>query len=240
MTPEPARNFSQWHFRARLAPRVFLELSEALACPRCGPPQGVIVLVDELSESRVIEGRLDCPSCESRFAIAAGVVDFGAPESDLEDSTAAAARLEASPTPEPDRAVLLAALLGLHEASGYVLLGPGLETVAADLTNLAGESEFVLLSAAPPAPEDAKALSSRVSVVCGTQPDRLPLLNNRLAGAGLVAASADLCLAAYAAVRPGANLAVLDPLPGTEALLAGAGAQVLAAEDRAIAVRRAS
>ena len=41
-----------------------------------------------------------------------------------------------------------------------------------------------------------------------------------------------------AAVRPDANLAVLDPLPGTEALLVEAGAHVLAAEDRAVAVRR--
>jgi uncharacterized protein YbaR (Trm112 family) len=219
---------------------VFLELAEALACPRCGPPQGLIVLVDQLAERRVIEGRLDCPNCESRFPIEGGVVSFDAPEyADPIDAPPLAAHPEGSSDPaEPDGAVLLAALLGLHEASGYVLLGPGLETVAAGLTDLAAESEFVLLSAALAPSLDADMLRSRVSVVCGAHTGRLPLLNDRLAGAGLIAASPDLCLAAYAALRPGANLAVLDPLPGTEALLVEAGAHVLAAEDRAVAVRR--
>ena len=220
---------------------MFLELAEALACPRCGPPQGLIVLVDQLAERRVVEGRLDCPNCESRFPIEAGVVSFGPSERvDPGDAPALAAHPERSSiVAEPDQAILLAALLGLHEASGYVLLGPGLETVVADLANLAAESEFVLLSAGPPPLSlGANILRSRVSVVCSPHPERLPLLNNRLVGAGLAAAWPNLCLAAYAAIRPGSNLAVLDPLPGTEALLAGAGAEVLASEDRAIAVRR--
>ncbi|MEN8144543.1 MAG: hypothetical protein ABFS14_06270 [Gemmatimonadota bacterium] len=220
---------------------MFLELAEALACPLCGPPQGLIVLVDQMAERRVSEGRLDCPNCETRFPIEAGVVFFGGPEAaDCLGVPAPASHRDGSSDPAaPGRAVLLAALLGLHEVSGYVLLGPTLETVAAELSRLAGESEFVLLSSPLAGPLDARARTSRVSVVRGTRSGRLPLLNNRLTGAGLAAAPPDLCLAAYAAVRPGANLAVLDPLPDTQALLVEAGAQILAAEDRGIAARRA-
>ncbi len=236
MTPGLVKSFSNWHSRTGLAPRVLLELVEVLACPRCGPPQGLIVLVDRLAERRVVEGRLDCPNCESRFPIDAGVVSFGMSES--EDRVETRAPAANSGHAEPSRAVLLAALLGLHEATGYVLLGPGLEELAEDLADLAARIEFLLLSAAQSASLKGGESFSRVSIVCGTQPGRLPLLNNRLAGAGLASASPELCLAAYATIRTGANLAVLDPLPGTEALLDGAGAQVLAAESRAIAVRR--
>ena len=45
---------------------MLLDLSESLACPRCGPPQRVIVLVERMEGGRVLDGRLDCPGCESR------------------------------------------------------------------------------------------------------------------------------------------------------------------------------
>ena len=48
---------------------MLLELSEVLACPRCGPPQVMVAVVHESVGHRVTRGFLGCPTCDSRFPI---------------------------------------------------------------------------------------------------------------------------------------------------------------------------
>lgn len=98
-------------------------LSDLLTCPRCGPTHGLILLPDEVRDRRVTTGVLGCANCRERYAVTDGVAD-------LREGA-----VEAAPRPgrgvgsgerDPEEAVRLAALLGLAEGGGTVLIaGPG-------------------------------------------------------------------------------------------------------------------
>lgn len=57
---------------------MLLDLSEVFVCPRCRPDQGLVVLVDEIRDRRVVRGHLGCPECDARFPVEDGVLRFGA------------------------------------------------------------------------------------------------------------------------------------------------------------------
>jgi uncharacterized protein YbaR (Trm112 family) len=56
-----------------------LLLTDRLACPRCGPAFGLILLADKLVERRVHDGVLGCPNCRDSFSIRDGFADLRAP-----------------------------------------------------------------------------------------------------------------------------------------------------------------
>lgn len=177
-----------WSFRhdpaRRPAAPVFIELTEALACPICllragrPPPQGLVTVVKALRERRVSAGHLGCPTCETRFPIRDGEIDFGLreaagveagegidPAGGIQSAggnrTAGgnqpAARIEVDGE-SPPNAVELAALLGLHpEARGYYLLDEGLAVLAGAVAGWAPGAEFLVLASEDesfPASED--------------------------------------------------------------------------------------
>jgi len=55
-----------------------LVLTDVLACPRCGPPFGLILLADSMRERRVLEGVLGCPNCYGRYPVRGGLADLRA------------------------------------------------------------------------------------------------------------------------------------------------------------------
>lgn len=136
-----------------------IELSEMLACPRCGPEQGVVLLVDEFRGRRVLSGRLGCPECDGRYPVWAGVVDLSAGPSEGEAGPEAEA--PSLPVTEPDGgrepdggggggdegelAVEVAALLDVPNRKRPVLLGPRLGASAARVAELAEGVEILLL-----------------------------------------------------------------------------------------------
>ncbi|MCA9737571.1 MAG: Trm112 family protein [Gemmatimonadetes bacterium] len=92
-----------------------LLLTDRLACPRCGPAFGLILLARTLEERRVLEGELGCPNCRQRYAVRAGLADLRATAS----STTPPSTLEAATAEE---ALRVAALVGVREGPAQVLL----------------------------------------------------------------------------------------------------------------------
>lgn len=199
---------------------MFIELTEHLACPACGPPQGLVAVVEGAAERRVREGYLGCPACEARYPIRAGEVRFAE---------------EGAVPPEPvaEEPAAIAALLGAGpDGGGILLLGPRLAERAADVARLAG-AEVVALGG-PPVPAGAS-----VSLLRGVRPSALPLLDGRVRGVALAAPAPEDVEEAVRVLAPGGRLAAFRPGPELAALARELALEVLAAEERAlVAVRR--
>lgn len=93
--------------------------TDRLACPRCGPAFGLILLADRVVDRRVLEGSFGCANCRERFPVRGGFGDFRPPPAAplAEDPRAA------DPGPDdPEGALRLAAMLGVTEGPGTLLL----------------------------------------------------------------------------------------------------------------------
>jgi uncharacterized protein YbaR (Trm112 family) len=215
-----------------------LLLTDILACPRCGPEFGLILLARDLRDRRIHSGWLGCANCRDRYLVHDGFGDFRAPADAPPASRATAgpgpAAGGAGPSAGADAAaVRIAALLGLTDGGGYALIaGPGarhggdvarlvegLEIVAAD-PNLSAESETPGVS--------------RIAV-----DRRLPFYSARLRGVWLSGDAADTLLEEALRVVQRGGRVVLDGAPAdAEQRLERAGFAVRAREgDTLLAVR---
>src|SRR5512133_2993550 len=89
-------------------------LTDLSTCPRCGPEYGLILLVEDIEDRRVVRGSLGCPNCRERYAITDGVGDFR-----LGEEVALGAPVAA------EAVVRLVALAGVTSPPGHLLLvGP--------------------------------------------------------------------------------------------------------------------
>jgi uncharacterized protein YbaR (Trm112 family) len=137
---------------------MYILLTDALTCPRCGPDFGLLVLADRMEERRVIEGALGCANCRSSYPIRNAAADLRVAPSASTESTGATESDEAGPSDEDgEAAVRLAALMGLAGASGLAMLaGPGARHASAvsalvpELEVVAVTDEPVARAAAPP------------------------------------------------------------------------------------------
>lgn len=137
---------------------MFLELAEALDCPSCRSSVGLVAFATETQDRRVIQGWLGCPLCELEFPIDGGSIDFSgiagpAVATEVEsDGKVSFESGECIPPTVPlqwaespsDQVVRLAAMLGLGDRDGMVLLlGPSLSSSAVQLTKLAERIEVL-------------------------------------------------------------------------------------------------
>ncbi|HEV2146362.1 MAG TPA: Trm112 family protein, partial [Longimicrobiaceae bacterium] len=90
-------------------------LTDVLRCPRCGPEFGLVLLADGVEDRRVSGGRLGCANCREAYPIRGGETDLRVPGGERLPEAEGARGGE-------EEAVRLAALLGLTEAWGSVLL----------------------------------------------------------------------------------------------------------------------
>ncbi len=96
-----------------------LLVTDRLACPRCGPEFGLILLSDVVRDRRILEGHFGCANCRERYPVRGGFGDFRPPP---------AAPLEEEPEgadPGPDDAeggLRLAAMLGVSKGPAHLLL----------------------------------------------------------------------------------------------------------------------
>jgi uncharacterized protein YbaR (Trm112 family) len=202
-------------------------LTDALACPRCGPDFGLVLLADRIEDRQVLQGSLGCPNCRETYRITDGAADLrttAAPAGPEPDAGAGA------PHADPqEAAVRVAALLGLADATGTVLLaGPG-AVLAPHVSALVPGVRVVAYTSAP-APNPA---SPGVDPVAGGP--RLPFRSGALRGVALTGGATEALLAeALRALAPGARLVVEPADPGTAGALRGLGANVMLEEEAAV------
>lgn len=197
---------------------MFLELAEVLDCPDCEESVGLVTFVDRAESRRVVEGRLGCPLCEIEVPIRRGTMRF-----DLSDAARRATPRAGTAHPAgetaPEAALRLAALLGVSERAGMVvLLGPRLAAHAAAIARLGDRLEVLvwLPDAADRSPSVAAVVEDLVAGVdplLGAAPHRWPIRSGALHGIA-VAAPMTLPLSEITrCARPGARLVVETPTP---------------------------
>lgn len=200
---------------------MFIELSEALVCPACGPPQGLVVVVDRLDGRRVLDGFLGCPICEARFPIRAGVVELGAGEGPPR---------ELKSGPDSERvAVTIAALFDIRDGGGYILLDEALAPVAAKVAGLTGGCEVISLADSAPGNDPPAPGVNRVTGAGGS----LPVQSGRLRALAFGQPTEARLRDAIRALGPEGRLVVLRPPPPTRELLSELPVQPLADEPAA-------
>ena len=228
---------------------MLLDLAEALCCPRCGPPQALVVLVQRMEGRRVVTGSLACPTCEARFGVVDGRLDFRDPDAGPlargPEPAVAAEESEAGAQSDED-AVIVAALLGIRDGRGLVVTGPGLEATAARIGALCGGCEMLRLAGARDSgspPTSPLALESReanpLTSLVGVTSEALPLLDARVLGVALESGDPTSIAEAKRVLVPGGRLVLLRPTSGAGTAVRAAGLELIAEDARAIVARRA-
>ena len=230
---------------------MFLELAEVLDCPDCRASAGLVAFVDRAEARRVIEGRLGCPLCEIEVPIRLGTMRFdlsGAarrvspPEPPDDPLPAAPPSDPAAPsTPAAEAALRIAALLGVTDRAGpVVLLGPALAGHAARLARLGDRLEVLAwLDDAREAAAPIGELAAGVNPLLGAAPDGWPIRSGSLHGIalagplGLAGSPASALSEIERCVRPGSRLYVHGPTSEDLERLSNAGFAELAADDTA-------
>lgn len=223
---------------------MLLDLAESLACPRCGPPQGLIVLVERMDGRRIEVGRLDCPACEARLPLAHGRLDFRGPAarevgrpSDL-DATISDSQADAD-------SVVVAALFGIREGGGLLVVDSALGKSAAGIAELSGGCEVVYLEGrssgsheGEPGDRAMAVCGDRVTCLRGVSGDSIPILSARALGVALAMGGPQEIEEAARILTFGGRLVILRPGPAALALGDDPRFELLARDDRAIVARR--
>ena len=216
---------------------MYILLTDALTCPRCGPEFGLLVLADRMEERRVIEGALGCPNCRTSYPIRNAAADLrvtSAGSTDSAESADAADTAGAGPMEDDaEGAMRLAALMGLAGASGLAMVaGPGARHAAA-VSALVPELEVVAVTDQPGAPAREPGVSR---LAAG---DALPFRGGALRAAALTGGAGDARLReGLRALAAGARLVVDGAAADTAERLRGLGAEVLL-EEAGVVVARA-
>jgi uncharacterized protein YbaR (Trm112 family) len=223
-----------------------LELSEIIACPSCGPPHVMVAVVAEANGPRVRSGFLGCPACQSRFPIEEGVLRLADPqnsgdaETETEPVREPVEAMDACPVDAEREAILVAAVLGLGEGHGCVLLGPGLAPIAPEVAAIAGRWEVLSLVTASRFAADGPGNLSRVVV---NESEPLPVLRGRCAAAATTGDAPGrfdgLSAGAFAAaLSPLGRLAVVRPGPQSEEEVRSAGLRIVSVDPRVVLAAR--
>ena len=208
---------------------MYLPLTDRLTCPRCGPPFGLILLADRVVERRVINGTLGCPNCRDRFPVREGFGDLRAPP------RGELLALATHPSDDPERALRVAALLGIVEGPATVLLAGPVVALAAALAARVPQLEVVALGVALAGEPERPGVSRLVA-----RPG-LPFHTGSLRGAVLDGdEAAPLLEEAARVLAPASRLVFLDAPVGVRERLADAGLRLLLEqEDTLLAERHA-
>ncbi|WP_419167313.1 hypothetical protein [Candidatus Palauibacter sp.] len=224
---------------------MFLELAEVLDCPDCRASAGLVAFVDRAERQRVIEGRLGCPLCEIEVPIRRGTMRFdlsGAARRASGAGSADPARpgppLPGPPLPGPaaETALRIAALLGVTDRAGQVvLLGPGLAGHAGRLARMGDRLEVVvwLDARGDPAAPGVADLEAGVDPLLGAAPGGWPVRSGALHGVALTGPLALDLTEIERCVRPGARLFVAEPTSEDLEALSESGFGELAADPTA-------
>lgn len=206
-----------------------LLLTDRLACPRCGPAFGLILLADRMADRRVDAGALGCANCRERYPIRGGVADLRPPprsEPPIGPATDPA-------DDDPELGVPVAAAMGAADAPrGHVLLlGRAAGIAAAVAAVLPDDVEVV--EATPWMPRPSPAVHT-TRLLAG---EALPFFDATFAGVAVHGSEADAPRLREAArvLARGHRVVVVDPPDDAQARLGGAGLTRFARGGRVVA-----
>jgi len=176
---------------------VFLELVDSLRCVRPHEDSWLIARADELIARHIVQGELGCPVCEARYAVRDGVADFRAGASRTVNASALVDDAQSL-------ALRAAALLGLTEPGGVVVLAGEWSACAEALLDFVDGVQLLALDAVP-------ALRSGGALSLALIPDALPLAAASARGIALDAAHATPSLLSGAARALAPNGRLIAP-----------------------------
>lgn len=204
-------------------PDMHLLLTDRLACPRCGPEFGLILLADQIDDQRVLEGTLGCANCREQYPVVGGFGDLRAPPRVPLDAPGPEAVQDSL---DPENTLRLAAFVGVTSGPGTVLiLGPASRHAGA-LAALVGGIEVVAIHQSGIGRGESDCVSRLVAST------GIPFFSRSFKGV-LVSGEAtkrDLEEAARVVAAPG-RVVVLDGFPGAKEHLLALGLEVLLDED---------
>lgn len=181
-------------------------VTDRLACARCGPEFGLILLADELKERRLLEGALACFNCREQYPVEGGFGDLRPLPRNLQTTG------EPTVPEDPEASLRLAALFGVIEGPGLLLIiGPS----ARNASLLSRMIEGIEIVAVHPelrgGPEQEGV--SRLAIA-----GHLPFLTGSLRGVALEGEPSSLLLPeAVRVLGSGSRLVFLRPPDGTAA-----------------------
>lgn len=204
-------------------------LTDRLSCPRCGPAFGLILLSDRMDDRRVVDGTLGCSNCRDGFPVRDGFGDLRAPpRGPLPPGRAGEPR-----EPDAEAALRMAALLGVAEGPGTLLLVGGVALLAGALASRVPGVEVVALDGDMARWPQATRVS-RMAARPG-----IPFFSRTLRGVGVDGGLGPPWVAEAARVAARlARVVVVDASEGVEALLEEGGLTVLAAEGGTVVAAR--
>ncbi len=194
-------------------------LTDILACPVCDTESMLVLLAEQVADRKVLEGVLGCPQCRRQYPVTEGRADLNPDPGGVPmgaDATSA--------EPDEQAVVRLAALLGLAQPGGVVLLAGDAAAFAAELAALV-EVEVVAVGEAAPGGAQPRRVSR---IRTGA---RLPFLAASLRAVALGGETAlDLLEDAARVLAPGGRLVVESAADAAVSRVEAAGLRVLVHE----------
>jgi len=200
---------------------VHLLVTDRLACPRCGPAFGLLLLATAMVDRRIESGRFGCPNCRGAYPVNGGFADFRV--AGIDELTQDAGEMPSAALEEGDAesGLRLAAMLGVQAGPGLLLL---LGSPAAQAPRLAAMIPEIEVVAIHPR---ARGWSGVPGVSCGVAGGVLPFFTNTMRGVALgVKVEAGNPVEITEAVRvlvPGGRLVVQSEDTGADGAAADAG-----------------
>jgi len=175
---------------------VFIELTEALRCPRAHEESYLVCVPAEMDGRRVMRGILGCPACQAEFVIGDGIVDFaaGAPVPPSPGAVVSGSSLTAD---------AVQTFIDLRGPGGYVLLVGDAGRLGAALAERLERVHVVGVN-----PPDAVVPTAGFSVL--RSPDGLPVKRRSMRA---------VVVGADAARPPWLDAALDTVLPGLRAVI---------------------
>jgi uncharacterized protein YbaR (Trm112 family) len=165
-----------------------LDVIPALRCPRAHEESGLVLVADEMRGRHVVTGVLGCPICEAEYPVRAGVAYFVDPAASTTDT-------------RHDEIIRTAAMLGLTEPGGVIMLGGHWASTADAISEIGGA---LVLVVNPPA---LTHYTEPVSVIYAG--DQLPMAEHALRAAAIDAPIRDVA----SVLRPQGRLVATHAVP---------------------------
>jgi uncharacterized protein YbaR (Trm112 family) len=214
-----------------------LHLTDRLTCPRCGPEFGLVLLARDVRNRRVIHGLLGCSNCREQYPVEEGFGDLRSPpRKPLQAGSppgAAAAEGEDSALAHEDLPLRLAAMMGVTEGPGTILMVGPLAAHAGSVARLLAGVEVVAMDPGLLHAQEEEGVSRMVG-----RPG-LPFFSGTFLGvtvSGTVSES--MVLDSIRVLNPMGRVAFHQPSEETMILLEGQKLEILLREGGVIVARK--